>query len=102
MLTPSAKGQPKKYGIGGWALGINNDIDPKKQEAAWVFIKWLTSPAVHKDLNLRGAGSYLRKSELTDPDLLAKYPFLPVIATCSSTATATFARAFRNIRNCRI
>ena len=40
-----------------------------------------TSPGVHKALNLRGAGSYLRKSEMTDPELLAKYPFLPVIAT---------------------
>jgi multiple sugar transport system substrate-binding protein len=81
MLTPSAKGLPKEYGIGGWALGINRDIDPKKQEAAWAFIKWVTSPAVHKELNMRGAGSYLRKSEMTDPDLLAKFPFLPVIAT---------------------
>ncbi|MFZ0604423.1 MAG: sugar ABC transporter substrate-binding protein [Roseiarcus sp.] len=81
MLTPSAKGQPQEYGIGGWALGINKDIDSKKQEAAWAFIKWVTSPAVHKELNMRGAGSYLRKSEMTDPDLLAKYPFLPVIAT---------------------
>ena len=36
---------------------------------------------MHKELNLRGAGSYLRKSEMTDPELLAKYPFLPVIAT---------------------
>lgn len=81
MLTPSAKGQPQLYGIGGWALGINADIDAKKQEAAWAFIKWVTSPAIHKELNMNGAGSYLRKSELTDPELLAKYPFLPVIAT---------------------
>ena len=81
MLTPSAKGQAQKYGIGGWALGINADIDAKKKEAAWAFIKWVTSPAVHKDMNMHGAGSYLRKSEMTDPDLLAKYPFLPVIAT---------------------
>jgi multiple sugar transport system substrate-binding protein len=81
VLTPSAQGQPQEYGIGGWALGVNKDIDPKKQEAAWAFIKWVTSPAVHKELNLHGAGSYLRKSEMTDPELLAKYPFLPVIAT---------------------
>jgi multiple sugar transport system substrate-binding protein len=81
MLTPAAKGMPQEYGIGGWALGVNADIDPKKQEAAWAFIKWVTSPTVHKDLNMRGAGSYLRKSEMTDPDLLAKFPFLPVIAT---------------------
>jgi multiple sugar transport system substrate-binding protein len=90
MLTPSAKGQPKKYGIGGWALGINADIDAKKQEAAWAFIKWATSPAVHKDMNLHGAGSYLRKSELTDPELLAKYPFLPVIATSFANGDGDF------------
>jgi multiple sugar transport system substrate-binding protein len=81
MLTPSKQGMAKEYGIGGWALGINADIDPKKQEAAWAFIKWVTSFPVHKEMNLKGAGSYLRKSEMTDPDLLAKYPFLPVIAT---------------------
>lgn len=81
MLTPSAKGLPVQYGIGGWGLAINKDIDPKKQEAAWAFIKWITSPAVHKDLNMHGAGSYLRMSETSDPDLLKKFPFLPVIAT---------------------
>ena len=90
MLTPSAKGQPPKYGIGGWALGINADIDAKKQEAAWAFIKWATSPAVHKDMNMHGAGSYLRKSELTDPDLLAKYPFLPVIAASFENGDGDF------------
>jgi len=90
MLTPSAKGQPLKYGIGGWALAINADIDAKKQDAAWAFIKWATSPEVHKDLNLHGAGSYLRKSELTDADLLAKYPFLPVIATSFENGDGDF------------
>jgi multiple sugar transport system substrate-binding protein len=90
MLTPSAAGQAPKYGIGGWALGINNDIDAKKKEAAWAFIKWATSPAVHKDLNMHGAGSYLRKSELTDKDLLAKYPFLPVIATSFENGDGNF------------
>ena len=28
-----------------------------------------------------GAGSFIRKSEMTDADLNAKFPFLPVIAT---------------------
>ena len=90
MLTPSAKGLPIKYGIGGWGLAINADIDAKKQEAAWAFIKWATSPEVHKDLNMHGAGSYLRKSELTDSDLLAKYPFLPVIATSFENGDGDF------------
>jgi multiple sugar transport system substrate-binding protein len=90
MLTPSAEGQPKKYGIGGWALAINADIDAKQKDAAWAFIKWATSPAIHKDMNLHGAGSYLRKSELTDKDLLAKYPFLPVIATSFENGDGDF------------
>ena len=79
--APSAKGLPPRYGVGGWGMAINADIDLKKKEAAWAFIKWLTSPAVHKQLNLDGAGSFLRRSEMTDKDLLAKFPFLPVIAT---------------------
>jgi multiple sugar transport system substrate-binding protein len=79
VLAPPGKGLPKKYGVGGWGLAINNDIEQRNKEAAWVFIKWIASPAVHKEMNLRGAGSYLRISETHDPDLLAKYDFLPVI-----------------------
>lgn len=78
--APSAAGLPPRYGVGGWGMGINADSAPKKQDAAWAFIKWLTSPAVHKRFNLMGAGSFLRRSEMTDPDLLAKFPFLPVVA----------------------
>ena len=78
ILAPPGKGLAKKYGVGGWGLAINNDIDQNRKEAAWVFIKWITSPAVHKEMNLKGAGSYLRISETHDAELLAKYPFLPV------------------------
>jgi multiple sugar transport system substrate-binding protein len=79
--APSAGGLPPKYGVGGWGMAINADIDDKRKQAAWLFIKWLTSPAVHKTFNLDGAGSFLRRSEMTDTDLLAKFPFLPVLAT---------------------
>jgi multiple sugar transport system substrate-binding protein len=79
MPAPPGKGVPVKYGVGGWGIAINADIDQKKQEAAWAFIKWITSPAVHKEMNMRGAGSYIRVSETHDADLLAKYPFLPVL-----------------------
>lgn len=77
--APPGVGVPVKYGVGGWGLAINADIDAKQKEAAWAFIKWITSPAVHKELNLRGGGSYLRISETHDPDLLAKFTFLPVL-----------------------
>ncbi len=79
--APAAANLSPRYGVGGWGMAINADIDAPKKEAAWAFIKWLTSPAIHKDFNMEGAGSFLRRSEMTDKDLLAKFPFLPVIAT---------------------
>jgi multiple sugar transport system substrate-binding protein len=79
-VAPRGEGLPKIYGIGGWGLAINADVSAKQKEAAWSFIKWITSKPVHKEFNLMGAGSFLRKSEMTDADLNAKFPFLPVIA----------------------
>jgi len=79
-VSPRGEGQPKIYGVGGWGLAINADASAKQKEAAWTFIKWVTSPKIHKELNMMGAGSFLRKSELTDAELNAKFPFLPVIA----------------------
>ena len=77
-VAPRGAGLPKIYGIGGWGLAIN--ADSKHKEAAWTFIKWITSKRVHKEMNMMGAGSFLRKSELADPELNAKFPFLGVIA----------------------
>ncbi len=79
-VAPVASGMTPQYGVGGWGLAINADIDKPKQEAAWTFIKWVTSKKIHKEFNMLGAGGFMRKSEMTDPDLLAKYDFLPVIA----------------------
>ncbi|TNB47482.1 sugar ABC transporter substrate-binding protein [Martelella lutilitoris] len=78
--APHSGDMAPSYGIGGWGMAINADVSPEEQEAAWAFIKWLTSPEIHKEFNMLGAGSFLRKSEMTDPDLLAKFPFLPVLA----------------------
>ncbi|WP_246778966.1 ABC transporter substrate-binding protein [Rhizobium sp. BK650] len=79
-VAPVAAGMTPQYGVGGWGLAINADIDTPKQDAAWTFIKWVTSKKIHKEFNMLGAGGFMRKSEMTDPDLVAKYDFLPVIA----------------------
>ena len=79
-LAPVAKGVKQTYGVGGWGLAINADIDDKQKEAAWTFIKWLVSKPIHKEFNMMGAGSFMRRSQMTDADLLAKFDFLPVIA----------------------
>nr|WP_237352744.1 sugar ABC transporter substrate-binding protein [Rhizobium leguminosarum] len=78
--APVGAGVSPQYGVGGWGMAINADIDAKQKEAAWTFIKWLTSKKIHKEFNLEGAGSFMRKSQITDPDLTAKFDFLPVVA----------------------
>ena len=79
-VPPVAEGVPTKYGIGGWGIAINADISEDQQEAAKEFIKWIVSPEIHKEFNMLGAGAFMRKSQMTDEDLLAEYSFLPVLA----------------------
>ena len=91
ILAPVAEGLPADYGVGGWAMASNADVAPEKQEAAWTFIKWLTSKPIHKEFNLEGAGSFMRKSQMTDPDLLAAFPdLLPLIATTYENGNGEF------------
>ncbi|SON58034.1 putative ABC transporter-binding protein precursor [Hartmannibacter diazotrophicus] len=80
VLAPPGEGLAPKYGIGGWGLSINKDISDDRQAAAWSVIKYLVSKEGQKELALLGAGGYIRKSTLADPELLEKYPFQPVIA----------------------
>ncbi len=80
-LAPTAEGVAQTYGFGGWGLAINADIDELQQEAAWEFIKWVTSPAIEKRAIMMGSGGLIRKSTTSDPEVVAKYPFMAVIDT---------------------
>ncbi|MBT9385924.1 sugar ABC transporter substrate-binding protein [Pseudooceanicola sp. CBS1P-1] len=78
-LAPSENTEEPSYGVGGWGIAINAGISEKQKEAAWEYIKWMTSKPVHKEMILKGSGSFLRKSEMADPELKAKFPFLPIL-----------------------
>jgi len=65
-----------KYGFGGWGIGIN--ADSKNKDAAWMFIKWLTCADTQK-VWIDNNGAPIRRSTLTDPDLVKKYPWFPVL-----------------------
>jgi ABC-type glycerol-3-phosphate transport system substrate-binding protein len=78
-VAPVAEGMEPTHGIGGWGLAINADIDERQRQAAWEWIKWVTSPATQKEIALLGGGGYLRRSNVEDPELVARFPFLPVI-----------------------
>jgi multiple sugar transport system substrate-binding protein len=79
MVAPVAEGMKPTYGVGGWGLAINADSDPNQQEAAWTYIKWITSPAIQKELARLGASGYMRRSTVNDPELQKQFPYLPVI-----------------------
>ncbi len=77
-VAPVEEGMEPKYGFGGWGIGINADSSPEEQEAAWEFIKWITSPEIQKEW-VRNDGAPIRRSTLEDPELVAEYPWFPVI-----------------------
>ncbi|MCB8882135.1 sugar ABC transporter substrate-binding protein [Acidisoma cellulosilytica] len=90
MVTPTAAGMKPRYGIGGWGIAINADIEDQRKQAAWTYIKWITSPEIHIALNQLNACSFLRRSELQDASLNRKYPFLPVIDESFTHGDADF------------
>jgi len=77
-VAPVKAGMEPKYGFGGWGIGINADSTPQEQECGWQFIKWLTSPEIQKDW-LKSDGAPIRRSTMTDPELVAMYPWLPTL-----------------------
>ena len=75
-FAPVAEGMEPKYGFGGWGIGINASSD--NPDAAWEFIKWLTSPEIQKEW-IRNDGAPIRRSTLEDPELNAEYPWFPLL-----------------------
>jgi multiple sugar transport system substrate-binding protein len=73
---PKVETMDSLYGVGGWGIGINDDIDAQKKAASWAFIKYITSAEEQKEWMLHD-GAPIRYSTLQDPELLAAKPWLP-------------------------
>lgn len=78
-LAPHGKDVAPNYGVGGWGIAINASVTPRQQQAAWAYIKWVTSAATQKEMAADGAGGVIRASTTHDPKLLKKFPFYAVI-----------------------
>ncbi|MAT41210.1 MAG: sugar ABC transporter [Anaerolineaceae bacterium] len=76
--APVSAGMEPKYGFGGWGIGINASSDATKQEAAWEFIKWITSEEIQKEW-IKHDGAPIRRSTLEDPELNTLYPWFPLL-----------------------
>jgi len=69
--------------LGGWALIINKNS--KNPEAAYKFVRWVNSPELAKKFVYVG-GLPGRLSVFKDPELVVKYPYLPVALKSYETA----------------
>jgi ABC-type glycerol-3-phosphate transport system substrate-binding protein len=59
--------------VGVWSFGVPKSS--KNPEAAWEFIKWVTAEDVARQRALKG-GSPAYESFYSDPEILAKFPYL--------------------------
>ena len=59
--------------VGVWSFGVPKSS--KNPDAAWEFLKWVTSEPVAHERALKG-GSPVYSSFYSDPDILAKFPYL--------------------------
>jgi len=70
---------------GGWGMGIPRDVQNK--EAAWAVIRYYSSKEVDKARVMNYGLAPVRTSTLQDPEVVAKYPYMPVLAELLQKAT---------------
>ncbi|TPI38143.1 extracellular solute-binding protein [Mesorhizobium sp. B3-1-9] len=84
--VPAKPGETARAIQGGWGMGIPKNIDPAKKDAAWLALTWMTSKAFNKFEVEKYQIDASRTSAFTDPDLVAKLPYLPDALKAASTA----------------
>ncbi|MCX7303537.1 MAG: extracellular solute-binding protein [Hyphomicrobiales bacterium] len=74
--VPSGDGNSPRAIQGGWGLGIPKNIDPAKKDAAWLALTWITNKKVNRYSIEKYNIDANRTSAFTDPELVAKFPYL--------------------------
>ncbi len=70
---------------GGWGMGIPKDIQDK--ESCWKVIRYYSTKQADKERVMRYGIAPVRTSTLQDPEVVAKYPFMPTLAQLLQNAT---------------
>jgi multiple sugar transport system substrate-binding protein len=81
--APMPKGKADVVHISGWNIGIPSDA--KNPKLGWEFLEFVLGKSNAKNYLNAGAAAIGRKSIITDPELVAKYPYLPVLSIPAST-----------------
>jgi len=74
---PRKPGKKQIYSLGGWSVAIPTFSN--KKDAAWEFVKWVTSSEGQKEIGLLGLkqfADFVRESNFRDKDLNKVYPWL--------------------------
>ena len=74
--------------LGGWGVAAN--AKSRSLDAAKLFLGWLTSPEIVKQIGLVGMPP-TRRSALSDPELVARYPYLPTMLKAFEGKCAGYA-----------
>ena len=69
---PYFKGGKSHSTLGGWQVGISSYT--KNKDAAWKFVKFLSSERIQKVLALKAGRAPTRKALYEDEDILSTYP----------------------------
>ena len=69
-----------KPALGGFSLAVNAKSPKKKQEAAWLFIQWITSEAMARPY-LEAGGVPARMAVYKDPAVQNKFAFVKPMVT---------------------
>lgn len=84
--VPADPGQASRAIQGGWGLGIPKNADPAKKAAAWRALTWITSKRVNEYSVEKYQIDANRISTFKNPDLVAKFPYLPDALHAAETA----------------
>ena len=84
--VPSSDGKSPRAIQGGWGIGIPKNVDPAKKDAAWLALTWITNKAVNRYSIEKYNIDANRTSAFTDPELVAKFPYLKDALTAIETA----------------
>lgn len=81
-IAPEPKGPDGAYSaFGGFSYMVSAQVDRKHQDAAYLFIQWLTSKEMAQPL-IEGGAVVARQGADTDPAVQAKFPNLaPMVET---------------------
>lgn len=85
----------RRPALGGFSLGVSARSGREKQEAAWLFIQWITSKQKARDFILAG-GVPGRRSAYRDEALRRRYPYFdPLVVSWERYGNAIYRPRFQ-------